>query len=581
MKTSLFIKLLKVIKKHIPLVLCSLILSIVSVVCLLYIPLLIGDGIDLIMGENNVDFTGLQEILIKIVIITLICSVIEWIKSLINNYITYNVVFDLRVKTFSKIHKLPLKYLDNKAYGDIVNRVINDVDTISDGLLMGFTQFFTGLATIIGTLIFMITINVWIALIVVILTPISLFVAKYIATHTFDMFKKQSEVKAEQTSFVEEMIGNQKLIHAYNRQDDNQEVFDEINNRLEKVSLKAIFYSSLTNPSTRFVNNLVYASVCLSGALFVLSPNPITIGNLSTLLAYANQYTKPFNEISGVITELQNSMASFKRICDILEEEEEISDNTIALVNDEINSLFGRIDFNNVAFAYEKSRPLIENLNLMIPYGKKVAIVGPTGCGKTTLINLLMRFYDVNDGSIEVDGIDIRDLKRKSLRKSFGMVLQDTWIKSGTIKENIIMGKPDATMDEVIKASKATYADNFIRRLPNGYDTMINEDGGNLSSGQKQLLCITRIMLSMPPMLILDEATSNIDTRTEMLIQDAFNKLMKDKTSFIVAHRLSTIQNADIILVMKDGNVIEQGTHDELLKLEGFYYYLYNSQFTK
>ena len=577
MKTSLFMKLLKMIKRHIPLVICSLLLSIVSVLCLLSIPILIGDGIDLIIGENNVDFEGLKLILIKIIIITLVSSSIEWLKSIINNYITYSVVFDLRVKTFRKLHRLPLKYIDTNSYGDVVSRVINDVDTISDGLLMGFTQFFTGIVTIIGTLIFMISINVWIALIVVVLTPISLFVAKYIATHTFDMFKVQSEVKAEQTAFIEEMVSNQKMIHAYNRQDENQQEFEEINNRLEKTSLKAIFYSSLTNPSTRFVNNLVYASVCLSGALFCLSPNPITIGNLSTLLAYANQYTKPFNEISGVITELQNALVSFKRVCDILDEEEEVSD----FNNMSIPYLLGRVEFNDVSFSYNKKQKLIQNLNLIVPYGKKVAIVGPTGCGKTTLINLLMRFYDVNSGDIEIDGVDIKDLKRKDLRTNYGMVLQDTWIKTGTIFENIIIGKPDAKVEEVVKAAKATYADNFIRKLPNGYNTYITEDGGNLSSGEKQLLCITRIMLSSPPMLILDEATSNIDTRTEMLIQDAFNKLMNGKTSFIVAHRLSTIQNADIILVMKDGNVIEKGNHEELLKMEGFYYYLYNSQFAR
>lgn len=577
MKTSLFIKLLTLIKRHIPLVIFSLILSVVSVICILYIPILIGDGIDLIISKNNVDFEGLKYILVKIVIITLVQSAIEWLKNIVNNYITYNVVFDLRVKAFKKLHKLPLKYLDTHAYGDIVNRVINDVDAISDGLLMGFTQFFTGIVTIVGTLIFMITINVWIALIVVVLTPVSLFVAKYIASHTFDMFKAQSEVKAEQTAFIEEMVANQKVIHAYNRQDDNQTYFDEINNRLEKVSLKAIFYSSLTNPSTRFVNNLVYACVCLSGALFCLSANPITIGSLSTLLSYANQYTKPFNEISGVITELQNALVSFKRVCDVLEEEEEISD----FNNETVSYLLGRVDFNEVSFSYNKNQKLIENLSLTVPYGKKVAIVGPTGCGKTTLINLLMRFYDVNAGDIEIDGIDIRDLKRKDLRTSYGMVLQDTWIKTGTIFENIIIGKPDATMEEVVAAAKATYADNFIRKLPYGYNTVITEDGGSLSSGEKQLLCITRIMLSSPPMLILDEATSNIDTRTEILIQEAFNKLMKYKTSFIVAHRLSTIQNADIILVMKDGNVIEKGTHEELLKMEGFYYYLYNSQFAR
>ncbi len=576
-KPSLFIKLLKLVKKHIPLVLLSLFFAIISIISLLYIPVLIGDGIDMIVSKGNVDFEGLKVVLIKILIFTLVTVIVQWIMSVINNLITYNITFDLRVKAFKKIHCLPLKYLDNKPTGDIVNRIINDVDMVGDGLLLGFTQFFVGVLTIIGTLLFMIMLNYWIALIVVILTPISLFVAKYISKHTHDMFKKQSEIKAKQTAFIDEMVANQKVIHAYNFENNNQIEFDHINNNLEKTSLKAIFFSSLTNPCTRFVNNIVYAAVCLSGALFCLSTNPLSIGALSALLSYANQYTKPFNEISGVITELQNALASFKRIDELLEAKEEADDR----FNSSVKILHGRVDFNSVSFSYNKDQKLIENLNLEVPFGKKVAIVGPTGCGKTTLINLLMRFYDVTKGSIEIDGYDVRDIKRHDLRRNFGMVLQETWIRKGTVKENIVLGKPDASMEEIIKASKATHADSFIRRLKDGYDTVLNEDGGNLSIGEKQLLCITRIMLSMPPILILDEAISSIDTITEQLIQQAFNKLMDGKTSFIVAHRLSTIQNADIIIVMKDGNVIEKGNHDELIRKQGFYYYLYNSQFVK
>jgi len=575
-KTSLF-KLLKMIKKYIPLVVVSLFFALISTICILYIPILIGDGIDLIVEKGNVDFAGLNYIIIKIVVFTLIATISQWLMNIINNLITYNVMFDLRGKAFRKIHRLPLKYLDNKQTGDIVNRIINDVDLVGEGLLLGFSQFFVGVLTICGTLMFMITINFWVSLIVVLLTPISLFVAKYISSHTHDMFKKQSEIKAEQTAFIDEMITNQKIVHAYNLQEENQRKFDLINNELEKNSLKAIFFSSLTNPCTRFVNNIVYAAVALSGALFCLSANPLSIGGLSTLLSYANQYTKPFNEISGVITELQNALASFKRIDELLVEKEEVDDK----FNLEVKHLLGRVDLNGISFSYTENRPLIKNLTLEVPCGKKVAIVGPTGCGKTTLINLLLRFYDVNSGTIEIDGYDVKDLKRHSLRKNYGMVLQETWIRKGTIKDNIILGKPDASMEEIVAAAKATYADSFIRKLKNGYDTVIGEDGGNLSAGQKQLLCITRIMLSMPPILILDEATSSIDTRTEILIQKAFNILMEGKTSFIVAHRLSTIQNADIIIVMKDGDVVEKGTHNELLNKQGFYYYLYNSQFVK
>jgi len=573
-KTSIF-KLFKLLKKFIPLIICSLLLSIIYVLCILIIPIIIGNGIDGIVSKGNVNYDILKESFVKIIVITCVIVIVQWLMTIVNNKITYSVCMDIRKKSIRKIQKLPLKYIDRNSYGDVVSRVINDVDQFSDGLLMGFNQLFIGVLTIVGTLVIMLTINVLITILVAILTPISLFVAKFIATKSFKYFQAQSEIKGKQTAFIDEMIVNQKVVQAFSMEEKNNEKFDEINDELRVTSLKAIFFSSLTNPCTRFVNSLVYAVVCLAGSITCITNPLFTVGSLSALLSYANQYTKPFNEISSVIAELQNAFASFGRVYEFLEEdEEEIVFNPVSLDN-----ALGVVDFNNVYFSYNKDKKLIENLSLHISSGKKVAIVGPTGCGKTTLINLIMRFYDVSKGSIEVDGIDIRDVKRSNLRKNYGMVLQDTWLKKGTIKENITFGNPNATMEEVIEAAKMSYAHNFIRRLPNGYDTVIEEDGGNLSQGQKQLLCITRVMLRMPPILILDEATSSIDTRTEIKIQDAFSKLMKGKTSFIVAHRLSTIQNADIIMVMKDGNVIEKGTHKELLEFNGFYSELYNSQF--
>lgn len=573
-KTSIF-KLFRLLKKFIPLIICSLLLSIIYVLCILIIPIIIGNGIDGIVSKGNVNYDILKESFVKIIVITCVIVIVQWLMTIVNNKITYSVCMDIRKKSIRKIQKLPLKYIDRNSYGDVVSRVINDVDQFSDGLLMGFNQLFIGVLTIVGTLVIMLTINVLITILVAILTPISLFVAKFIATKSFKYFQAQSEIKGKQTAFIDEMIVNQKVVQAFSMEEKNNEKFDEINDELRVTSLKAIFFSSLTNPCTRFVNSLVYAVVCLAGSITCIINPLFTVGSLSALLSYANQYTKPFNEISSVIAELQNAFASFGRVYEFLEEdEEEIVFNPVSLDN-----ALGVVDFNNVYFSYNKDQKLIENLSLHISSGKKVAIVGPTGCGKTTLINLIMRFYDVSKGSIEVDGIDIRDVKRNNLRKNYGMVLQDTWLKKGTIKENITFGNPNATMEEVIEAAKMSYAHNFIRRLPNGYDTVIEEDGGNLSQGQKQLLCITRVMLRMPPILILDEATSSIDTRTEIKIQDAFSKLMKGKTSFIVAHRLSTIQNADIIMVMKDGNVIEKGTHKELLEFNGFYSELYNSQF--
>lgn len=573
-KTSIF-KLFKLLKKFIPLIICSLLLSIIYVLCILIIPIIIGNGIDGIVSKGNVNYDILKESFIKIIVITCVIVIVQWLMTIVNNKITYSVCMDIRKKSIRKIQKLPLKYIDGNSYGDVVSRVINDVDQFSDGLLMGFNQLFIGVLTIVGTLVIMLTINILITILVAILTPISLFVAKFIATKSFKYFQAQSEIKGKQTAFIDEMIVNQKVVQAFSMEEKNNEKFNEINDELRVTSLKAIFFSSLTNPCTRFVNSLVYAVVCLAGSITCITNPLFTVGSLSALLSYANQYTKPFNEISSVIAELQNAFASFGRVYEFLEEdEEEIVFNPVSLDN-----ALGVVDFNNVSFSYNENQKLIENLSLHISSGKKVAIVGPTGCGKTTLINLIMRFYDVTKGSIEVDGIDIRDVKRSNLRKNYGMVLQDTWLKKGTIKENITFGNPNATMEEVIEAAKMSYAHNFIRRLPNGYDTVIEEDGGNLSQGQKQLLCITRVMLRMPPILILDEATSSIDTRTEIKIQDAFSKLMKGKTSFIVAHRLSTIQNADIIMVMKDGNVIEKGTHKELLEFNGFYSELYNSQF--
>lgn len=572
---STWLKLLKRLKKHSFFIVLSLIMAAVTVATTLYVPILVGHGIDCIIGLDNVDFAKVIKIICNIAIVVGITAVSQWLMNICNNRITYAVTRDIRNEAIEKIQVLPLKYIDGHSYGDVVSRVIADVDQFADGLLMGFTQFFTGVMTILGTLIFMIIIDARITLAVVAITPISLFVASFIARKTFNMFKLQSETRGEQTALIDEMIGGQKVVKAYGYEDEAIGRFDDINERLQKYSLKAIFFSSITNPSTRFVNSLVYASVAIVGAFSAISGS-ITVGQLSSFLSYANQYTKPFNEISGVVTELQNALACAARIFEFIEEDEEIPDSPNSIVIDEVD---GTVDLKDVCFSYVSDRKLIENFNLHVDKGQRIAIVGPTGCGKTTVINLLMRFYDVNSGSIDVSGVDIRDMTRRSLRHGFGMVLQDTWLKSGTIRENITMGKPDATEEEIIEASKAAHSYGFIKRMPQGFDTFIGEDGGNLSQGQKQLLCITRIMLTKPPMLILDEATSSIDTRTEIKIQNAFAKLMEGRTSFIVAHRLSTIQSADVILVMKDGHIIEQGNHEELLRQNGFYNKLYYSQF--
>ena len=568
-------KVLKRIKPYSFLVICSLVMAAATVALTLYFPLLTGDAIDYILEPGKVDFNAIVPILKKLGIIAILTAVCQWIMNVCNNHITYNVTKDIRDEAFKKIEILPLRYIDDHSYGDIVSRVIADVDQFADGLLMGFTQLFTGVLTILGTLIFMFRENVTITLVVLLVTPVSLFVAAFIAKKTYRYFKLQSETRGEETALIDEMINNQNVVQAFSQQKNTLDKFDEINNRLEKVSLNATFFSSLVNPSTRFVNSLVYTSVGIVGALSVIGGR-LSVGQLSCFLSYANQYTKPFNEISGVVTELQNALACAARIFELIEEEPQTPDKDDARVLDEAD---GTLSLENVAFSYVSDRKLIENLNLNVKSGQRVAIVGPTGCGKTTLINLLMRFYDVDDGSIKVSGTDIRDITRKSLRSNYGMVLQDTWLKTGTIRENIVMGKPDATDEEVIAAAKASHADSFIRRLSDGYDTFITEDGGNLSQGQKQLLCITRVMLCLPPMLILDEATSSIDTRTELKIQHAFSTMMKCRTSFIIAHRLSTIQDADVILVMKDGHIIEQGNHEELLAKNGFYAKLYNSQF--
>ncbi|NLC18195.1 MAG: ABC transporter ATP-binding protein [Clostridiales bacterium] len=578
-QTDVIRKVLKYIKKYRILLLLSVILAAVTVILTLYIPILIGNAIDCIIGPDNVDFARLARILLKTGVVTLLTAILQWLMNIINNNMTYKVVRDIRKQAFEKISVLPLSYIDSHAHGGIVSRVITDVDQFAEGLLMGFSQLFTGLVTIAGTLIFMLTINVSITLIVVILTPLSLFVANFIAKRTYNMFKLQSETRAEQTSLINEMIGNAKTVQAFSYQEEALERFDEINSRLSKCSLRAIFYSSLTNPCTRFVNSLVYAAVALTGAFAAITGfagGSISVGGLAIFLSYANQYTKPFNEISGVITELQNALACAGRVFELIEEEPQIPDAENAII---LEKAKGDISLDNVAFSYLPDRPLIRNLNLHAKPGQCIAIVGPTGSGKTTVINLLMRFYDVNSGSIKVEGIDIRDMTRHSLRANFGMVLQDTWLKSGTIRENIAMGKADASDEEIIDAAKAAFAHSFIKRLPEGYDTVIGEDGGSLSQGQKQLLSIARVMLSLPPMLILDEATSSIDTRTEIKIQEAFARLMQGRTSFIVAHRLSTIREADLILVMKDGDIIEQGSHEQLLKKNGFYAKLYNSQF--
>ena len=568
-------RVLKYIRKYTPALVLSLLLAGLTVLLTLYIPILTGNAVDLIIGEGQVDMPDIFAIMKKIAIVMIITAVGQWVMNTCNNYITYHVIRDIRTDAFAKLEILPLKYLDAHAYGDIVSRVIADVDTFADGLLMGFTQLFTGVLTILCTLGFMLVTNVPITLVVVCITPVSFLVAKFIATKTYSMFREQSETRGEQTSLIEEMIDNQKIVNTFSRGEAVKSKFGEINGRLQKCSLKAIFFSSITNPATRFVNSLVYAGVGVFGALVAIKGG-ISVGRLSCFLSYANQYTKPFNEISGVVTELQNAFVCAGRIFELIDEEPQVPDAADARVLEEAQ---GNVDLKDVYFQYVPEKKLIQNFNLQVKPGQRVAIVGPTGCGKTTVINLLMRFYDVNSGSIKVDGTDIRDITRGSLRTNYGMVLQETWLRSGTIRDNICMGKPDATEEEIIAAAKASHAHSFIKRLPQGYDTVITEDGGSLSQGQKQLLCITRVMLCLPPMLILDEATSSIDTRTEIKIQNAFATMMEGRTSFIVAHRLSTIQSADVILVMKDGNIIEQGNHETLLAKGGFYANLYNSHF--
>lgn len=565
------------IKKYWVFLILSIIMATITVASSLYVPILVGNAIDYIIGPSNVNFRLIAQILAEIGVVIGITALSQWIMNICNNKITYHVTRDIRDEAIEKIEHLPLKYIDGHSYGEIVSRVIADVDQFADGLLMGFTQFFSGVMTILGTLGFMLSINVKITLVVVLITPVSFFVASFIAKRTYKMFKLQSETRGEQTALIDEMIGGQKVVSAYCHEEEAVRQFDEINDRLQKYSLNAIFFSSITNPSTRFVNSLVYAGVAVTGAISAIYGR-LTVGQLSCFLSYANQYTKPFNEISGVVTELQNAIACASRVFELIEEEPEAAESSNAV---NLENVDGRVDLNDVEFSYVPDKKLIEDFNLHVKKGQKIAIVGPTGCGKTTIINLLMRFYDVNSGSIDVSGVDIRELTRRSLRAGYGMVLQDTWLKSGTIRENIIMGKPDATEEEIIEAAKAAHSHGFIKRLPNGYDTVIGEDGGSLSQGQKQLLCITRVMLCHPPMLILDEATSSIDTRTEIKIQNAFNKLMEGRTSFIVAHRLSTIQSADVILVMKDGHIIEQGNHEELLAKNGFYKKLYESQFAQ
>lgn len=565
------------IKPYLALLILSIIFATVSVVLTLYIPILTGHAIDYVIAPGAVDFEYILKILTKMAIVVIVTAVVNWGMSICNNRMTYQIVQDIREDAFEKIEHLPLKYLDAHAYGETVSRIVTDVDTFADGLLMGFTQLFTGVVTILGTLIFMFAVNPIITLVVVVITPVSLLVANFISKKTYNMFRLQSETRGEQTALIDEVISNQKIVQAFSHEDEVVEQFSEINKRLEKCSLKAIFFSSLVNPSTRFINSLVYTGVGFSGAIFAIK-GAVTVGQLTCFLSYANQYTKPFNEITSVITELQNAIACAKRVLDLIEEDSEIAD---VLESGAEKQVENSVVFKNVYFSYSKDKPLIQDFNLKVKKGQRVAIVGPTGCGKTTLINLLMRFYDIDEGCIEVNGVDIREMTRSDLRKNFGMVLQETWLKSGTIRENIMMGKMDATEEEMIQAAKKSHAHSFIKRMPKGYDTVIGEDGGSLSQGQKQLLCITRVMLALPPMLILDEATSSIDTRTEIKIQNAFATMMKGRTSFIVAHRLSTIREADIILVMKDGNIIEQGNHNELIQKGGFYTTLYNSQFEK
>ena len=571
-KMSTMKQIFRYVKKHTFFVILSILFAAVSVVLTLYVPVLIGEAVDLIIGPDKVDFAGITRILITIAVCIGLTGFAQWIMNVCNNRITYHVVHDIRESAFDKLEKLPLAYLDTKTQGDVVSRIITDVDQFADGLLMGFTQFFTGVVTIVGTLLFMLTIHPGITVVVIVITPVSLFVAAFIAKRTYSMFQLQSKTRGEQTALIDEMIGGQKVVQAFGREDEVLTEFDEINERLRSCSLRATFFSSLTNPCTRFVNSLVYAAVGIAGAVLAISGG-ISVGQLTSFLSYANQYTKPFNEISGVVTELQNALACAARIFDFINAEPERADMENTVEAD------GHVELTKVDFSYVPEKPLIRDFNLKVEPGQRVAIVGPTGCGKTTVINLLMRFYDVKDGSIKIAGKDIREITRKNLRTSFGMVLQDTWLRAGTIRDNIAMGKPDATLEEVIEAAKASHAHSFIKRLPQGYDTVIGEDGGSLSQGQKQLLCIARVMLCLPPMLILDEATSSIDTRTEIRIQKAFATMMKGRTSFIVAHRLSTIMEADVILVMKDGNIIEQGNHESLLKQGGFYKTLYESQF--
>ena len=571
-------KVLEYLRPYMGLVALSVLLAAVTVALTLYVPVLIGRAIDLIVGPGQVDMPGILRLILRVAIVVAATAAVQWVVNTINNKITFQVVRDVRAQAFAKLQILPLSYIDSHPTGEIVSRVIADVDQFADGLLLGFTQLFTGVVTILGTLGFMISIRPGIALVVVLLTPLSFVVARFIATHTYSYFRQQSETRGEQTAFIDEMIGNQKVVKAFGHEQQNVERFDEINERLEKCSLQAIFYSSLTNPCTRFVNNVVYAGVALAGALVCVACGGagFTVGSLSALLSYANQYTKPFNEISGVVTELQNALACASRIFQLIAEPPQAPDAPDARV---LKDAQGQVEMKDVSFSYVPDRKLIEALNLSVKPGQHVAIVGPTGCGKTTLINLLMRFYDVNGGAIRVDGTDVRQITRASLRANYGMVLQETWLKSGTIRENLVMGKPDATDEEVVAAAKACHAHSFIKRLPQGYDTVIGEDGGRLSQGQKQLLCITRIMLCLPPMLILDEATSSIDTRTELKIQHAFTTMMDGRTTFIVAHRLSTIREADVILVMRDGSIVEMGSHEALLQRNGFYAKLYNSQF--
>lgn len=575
-KSGTLQKLIKMLGSQVYVFAFSLVLAAITVGLTLYIPILFGDAVNCIVGKGNVDFKTIGVIAVKMAIAIIITAISQWLMSTCNNRLSYSLIHDLRKSAFEKLQKLPLFYIDTHPYGDTVSRIITDTDTLADGLLMGFSQLFTGVITVIGTVVLMFKINVKISLVVIVLTPVSLLVAKFIASRTFNMFKIQSETRGEQTSFIEETVGNQKTVQAFCHGDTAIEKFDAINERLRACSLKATFFSSMVNPSTRIINSVIYALVCFLGALTVVSnPNALTVGALSALLSYAGQYAKPFNEISGVVTELSSALASAERVFDIIEQPTEISTEGLP----EMPVANGDVSFNDVKFSYTPEKPLIDGITLDFKSGRQIALVGPTGCGKTTLINLLMRFYDVTGGSITVDGTDIRDVTRRSLRKNYGMVLQETWLKAGTVKENIIMGNPDATDEEILAAAKATHAHSFIKRLPDGYNTVLGEDGGNLSEGQKQLLCITRIMLCPPPILILDEATSSIDVKTEMHVQRAFTRLMKGRTSFVVAHRLSTIKNSDVILVMKDGSIIEHGTHTELLDKKCFYYELYNSQF--